>query len=1205
MTSVVKQRKKDVLTRLDSLLQRAEKGDQDSSSSRTEVDQQDAKKSGSGGGGGIPGGILKKPGKQGGKKKHGKKSIRFPDNEEMHEIIGYGGAEERQGGNSEEEESSSEDEDIGPRGRRRSSCSPGTDEDELTIEEKNFINLTKKNTNFNAHAQNLLSDENKLRLGAEKKSAPLITVRPFVREHSPGKVNKVSPMINGQLVQRQKNELLAKENEMKEVVKNDLGPKKLSSVKAEAPAPPVVTKIGPAVKGPVTAAATNATAAAAPSAKPDDKKATVAAARLSFLNSTIKFENRGGGISKDEKESEKEEERKVVEENQVKKKEGNGDDGRRKLTSKEKEQQQEEGEEKGKGGKVEEDDKVKTKVAEVEEKKEEKKKEEEVEVQKITTTTSKKELLTKTDSSETQAANFVKPVKKEAPPIPKSDPNDTKPPTHVKLTRKSPYVTGSGAGQSCSSILKGTPKPVVVVKKPPLPKDKPKIPEKPRNLLISPSPAAAAASAAAASTAASTAAGSPGLTSSQSFHAAKQRASPVAAPRKASFRTPNEYANVKSSIENRRPNNPATPTAPPTAAARVTAPSPVFETNNSLSEVTISDDSRIEVSSSAFAAGPSDSSLTSTASSCSSSLGGGSSNKNPAGDLLVPIAECYSTEADTQNEVIFEVNATAVKKEEGEEAEADDDDDKSERKEDGDGDCGDEDRSANEDNIAKRDQTVKNKAALEEIRKSLSAKLIQHTTPPPAAATMEAKPPASAASKEDKDCEDTPSAFNRHDSVSRPSTKRQAPKPPSPETPVTTRATKIATTTSANVGPVSNPPSQQQQQQQQQNPPSAMRTSGSLKNGQKANRVVQFSPDTKQASTKSIEPISYNRWMMSKQSTIIESSFTGMPIAVSPVVGVVAGPHPPSPSSMVVAAASNKKSSSLITGYMNNMLAASTHADVEVRRWTEKKKRSKSVPRGSEIDELMGSSKTKPRPRFFPGGVGSSSPPPVRRQSRVELYEADRKRDQQARNKGNRFSFSKIFKQFSASTNSLPSEVPKRYDMDEEHQREILERERSKIRPAIIHPIDFHSGSVEVVKIRPNPGRVFEKHKKASLVGKGIASSNSNNKHIGAHKSRVEYMDSKDSGHETSSIHTDNSDGSTTSESPHSRTPSSLEDPTSTPPAGNYVVNGSSSSSSSPSSSLPAVGQNSQVGRSSYLQRITFGWLTKKKCPSLSASSLC
>ena len=56
----------------------------------------------------------------------------------------------------------------------------------------------------------------------------------------------------------------------------------------------------------------------------------------------------------------------------------------------------------------------------------------------------------------------------------------------VKLTRKCPYVVGPHIS---SSILKGTPKPVITRKPPLLLKDKPKIPLKPNNLLLrSPSP---------------------------------------------------------------------------------------------------------------------------------------------------------------------------------------------------------------------------------------------------------------------------------------------------------------------------------------------------------------------------------------------------------------------------------------------------------------------------------------------------------------------------------------------------------------------------------------------------------------------------------------------------------------------------------------------------------------------------------------------
>eukprot|EP00095_Tigriopus_kingsejongensis_P012209 maker-scaffold927_size80360-snap-gene-0.17 protein:Tk12209 transcript:maker-scaffold927_size80360-snap-gene-0.17-mRNA-1 annotation:"flocculation protein flo11 isoform x1" len=261
-------------------------------------------------------------------------------------------------------------------------------------------------------------------------------------------------------------------------------------------------------------------------------------------------------------------------------------------------------------------------------------------------------------------------------------------------------------------------------------------------------------------------------------------------------------------------------------------------------------------------------------------------------------------------------------------------------------------------------------------------------------------------------------------------------------------------------------------------------------------------------------------------SVMIESSFTGQPIhmmARSSHKRVEEETEEPRPSQHVIASPPSK--------------------DDEVRRWTEKKKRSKSAPRGSEIDELMGSSKAKPRSRFFPtasSGVGmslassgttSASPPAIRRQSRVELYEADRR---MLKTK-NRFSFAKLLKQFKPGPNQAEMSPAQQF-MDEEHGREIIEREISKLKPTIIHPIDFHNGApVEVVTIRPNAGHVFEKHKPA-----GVRKTPTSSKSIltGSVKAKVEYMDSKDSGHETSSNHTDNSD----SEFQHSRTPSSIDD---------------------------------------------------------------
>ena len=103
--------------------------------------------------------------------------------------------------------------------------------------------------------------------------------------------------------------------------------------------------------------------------------------------------------------------------------------------------------------------------------------------------------------------------------------------------------------------------------------------------------------------------------------------------------------------------------------------------------------------------------------------------------------------------------------------------------------------------------------------------------------------------------------------------------------------------------------------------------------------------------------------------------------------------------------------------------------DDEVRKWTEKKKRSKSAPRGSELDELMGSSKTKPRSKFAAvtatvlpalasaasGERRSVSPPPIRRQSRVELYENDRKRLKEKERPSLSGSIAKMINKFSST----------------------------------------------------------------------------------------------------------------------------------------------------------------------------------------------
>ena len=547
----------------------------------------------------------------------------------------------------------------------------------------------------------------------------------------------------------------------------------------------------------------------------------------------------------------------------------------------------------------------------------------------------------------------------------------------VKLTRKSPYVTGGG------SILKGTPKPVVVVKsKPPtLPQppaaphaaEKPKLPEKPKLLLKKKVPS--------------------------------HNKSPVPTPRKT--------------------------------------------TNNN-------------------------------------------------NDKLV-VAECYSMEADTQNEVIFEVNATRPKEH--------DDEEKEEEKE-------------------AKNRCKNKEETLAQIRKSLT--------------------------------------LNER----RPSTKRNpAPRPPTTTT--TTTATTTAATSTMNDDQSLLNHHQQQQPEQQQGKTSVHRNSSlhhqqqpqqqqqQQQQQQHVKKAVQFNPDITVAprhlppSTYALpftrQQLAYNSWIthnninnsnsinVTDSGRVIESSFTGQPIQMLPedLTPVSLSRHPDS---------AHRRKSALVVPVAGVGVGVGgvTPVDDEVRRWTEKK-RSKSVqPRGSEIDEIMGSSKTKTKSKLsFPLMIGGNSSsnnngsnnngnqePAIKRHSRVELYEADRRQISQR----NRFSFSKMLRQFSSlssssnnspltpssgSTPSTSSNGERVSVMDEEHRREILERERVKIRPnTALAPSVVE---VEVVPIRPNPpaGHVtYQKHKQPPKATKSIL------------KTRVEYQDSKDSGHETSSIHTDNSDSS-------------------------------------------------------------------------------
>ena len=145
-----------------------------------------------------------------------------------------------------------------------------------------------------------------------------------------------------------------------------------------------------------------------------------------------------------------------------------------------------------------------------------------------------------------------------------------------------------------------------------------------------------------------------------------------------------------------------------------------------------------------------------------------------------------------------------------------------------------------------------------------------------------------------------------------------------------------------------------------------------------------------------------------------------------------------------------------------------------------------------------------------------------KRQSRVEIYESERKGLQQQ--KKGKFSLKKLFR------GSLPEgleEVSDNKFIDKEHEREILERQKVKVRPEIIHPLDLLNGGVEVVKIIPqNSGKGgHEKHKGGSRSGDKTVSKRP--AIVGDSRGQAKSdSDSKDSGHDTSSIHTDTSEGS-------------------------------------------------------------------------------
>ena len=134
-----------------------------------------------------------------------KRHIRFPDSKKIQEIIGWDGGEEYNGASSSESGESSDEED------QKNIVSKSIRNEELTTEERNVINITRRNTSYNAHAPNLLKDNPKSNLAlsppshglgmGKTKTPPLVIVSPFASKQSPEKVNKVQSIIKEKIVQ--------------------------------------------------------------------------------------------------------------------------------------------------------------------------------------------------------------------------------------------------------------------------------------------------------------------------------------------------------------------------------------------------------------------------------------------------------------------------------------------------------------------------------------------------------------------------------------------------------------------------------------------------------------------------------------------------------------------------------------------------------------------------------------------------------------------------------------------------------------------------------------------------------------------------------------------------------------------------------------------------------------------------------------------
>ena len=1007
--------------------------------------------------------------------------ITFPDYEELQEIIGYGG----------DMYYSSDDEDAKdePDVREPASTLP----DEMTPEERNVISMTKKNTSFNSHAPNLKdpSSSPAPRLGVDKKHTPIVSVRPFVREQKPGKVNMVSPMINGELVNSRGvkdssaspsrfgssvRKLVEGEEgsrgEAKTMKQDSLGSdgstenssSDSDSITRDSPPPTDISLSEFDMKHKDDLLPNNKDSytkqSSFLSSQIEEQKAKSSAAteRLSFLSScSAPTQDPPAAALSSQK----------VKPSNYK------DEHVTKLTAAKAKLSLP-----NKNSSLDpEETKDSLLLAPAEELR-----------ARSSAATARLSFLNSTMGDPGPAAATPDPPvtalisKDNAEPLgqetitpqgakshPKSKPekvldeakagadalprrNDSsRESPKVKLTRKSPYVTGAYTG---TAILKGTPKPMIT-RKPPILKDKPKVPLKPNKLMMrspssSPSPSP--------HDDAPRSDGARRERSSQSPEG-RARSSPVPAPRKASFRQTSEYVNLN--------------VAPSGSGMELEQGS--TEVEEVLAEpVEVKDIERVPETILISVSGVETKTIESTT-------------------PLKPMSE------KTEPEVSISLST-----------------------------------SENSPPQVQKNLALKNKEALEAIRKSLSNKLINGGPPARVVESIKAlesagsgslstpQPPAQKSNS--NSFEEARSSiadalqFNRHDNVAKTSSKRQAPQPPEEEEEEDDEE-EVVVVVAAEVTPneiASEEDKPAETTEEVNETPetklapairnSSMKSADSSKNKDSKPRSVQFSPETQTVTVPANHPspkvISYNRWIGHRgpQNPYLESSFTGQPIAMYPP-GVITHPGPV-----------GKKTPLPLYAPIPIM-------DDEPRKWTEKKNkwRSKSTPRSSEIDEMMGSSKTKSSSRM--GIFSPSSPQPIKRQSRVEIYESEKKGLQQRKGK---FSLKKLFR------GSLPEGMEEIANdnkfIDKEHEREILERQKVKVRPEIIHPLDLLNGGVEVVKIIPNQnaGKGYDKQKSNKVVDK-----QTNRRPMTGGDSRSKSdSDSKDSGHDTSSIHTDTSEGS-------------------------------------------------------------------------------